>query len=128
MVQRTGLARDSGGFLAVDTTLQVLNDPDVFAAGDGAASRKPAPEVRRLRGARRPPLADNVRRVRKQPLTPWQPQHQHLALIPTGERYAVASRGWMKAEGAGLWTVKDWIDRRWMRMYQDRDHMTARMG
>ena len=126
--ERTGLARDGGGFLAVDSTLQVLNDPGVFAVGDCAgltASPRPKSGVFAVRAG--PPLAENLRRrVRKQPLTPWQPQRQHLALISTGERYAVASRGWMKAEGAWLWTVKDWIDRRWVRMYQDTDRMIAR--
>ena len=69
-----------------------------------------------------PPLADNLRRraLGVAPL-PWQPQQAHLALISTGERYAVASRGRLKAEGAWLWTVKDWIDRRWMRKYQGLD-------
>jgi len=128
--ERTGLGRDGGGFLAVDTTLQVLNDPDVFAAGDCAGltgSPRPKSGVFAVRAG--PPLADNLRRrVRKQPLSPWQPQRQHLALISTGERYAVASRGWMKAEGAWLWTVKDWIDRRWMRMYQETDRIIARVG
>ena len=128
--ERTGLARDGGGFLAVDPTLQVLNDPDVFAAGDCAgltASPRPKSGVFAVRAG--PPLAENLRRrVRKQPLMPWQPQRQHLALISTGERYAVASRGWMKAEGAWLWTVKDWIDRRWMRMYQETDRIIARVG
>ena len=38
------------------------------------------------------------------------------------------SRGWMKAEGAWLWMVKDWIDRRWVRMYQDTDRIIARMA
>src|SRR5262249_53223077 len=33
-----------------------------------------------------------------------------------------------KAEGAWLWTLKDWIDRRWMRMYQDVDRMIACMS
>jgi selenide,water dikinase len=124
--EQTGLARDGDGFLAVGSTLQVLNDPDVFAAGDCAgltASPRPKSGVFAVRAG--PPLAENLRRrARKQPLKPWQPQRQHLALISTGERYAIASRGWMKAEGAWLWSVKDWIDRRWMRQYQD----TERMG
>jgi selenide,water dikinase len=119
--EKAGLARDRGGFLAVGPTLQVLNDPDVFAAGDCAgltASPRPKSGVFAVRAG--PPLAENLRRrVRNEPLAPWQPQRQHLALISTGERYAVASRGWIKAEGAWLWTLKDWIDRRWMRMYQD---------
>lgn len=128
--ERSGLARDSGGFLAVGATLQVLNDPDVFAAGDCAsltASPRAKSGVYAVRAG--PPLAENLRRrARGEPVVPWQPQRQHLALISTGERYAVASRGWMKAEGAWLWTVKDWIDRRWTRMYQDTDRMTARMA
>jgi selenide,water dikinase len=44
-------------------------------------------------------------------------------LISTGERYAVASRGPLYAEGAWLWTVKDWIDRRWMDMYRRPERM-----
>ncbi len=67
-----------------------------------------------------PPLAANLRRrARGEPTRPWFPQRRYLALISTGERYAVASRGWFKTEGAWVWTLKDWIDRRWMRIYQD---------
>jgi selenide, water dikinase len=127
--ERTGLARDANGFLAVGPTLQILNDPDVFAAGDCAgltASPRPKSGVFAVRAG--PHLAENLRRrASNQPPMSWQPQRQHLALISTGERYAIASRGWMKAEGAWLWTVKDWIDRRWIRMYQDTDRMIARM-
>src|SRR6185436_7846703 len=106
------------------------NDPDVFAAGDCAAltaSPRPKSGVFAVRAG--PYLAQNLRRrARNEPLVSWQPQRQHLALISTGERYAVASRGWMKAEGAWLWMVKDWIDRRWVRMYQDTDRIIARMA
>ncbi len=117
----TGLALDRGGFLAAGPTLQVANDPDVFAAGDCAGLIETPREKSGVIAVRAgPPLAENLRRrVRGEPLRAWRPQKRYLALISTGERYAVASRGWFKAEGAWLWTLKDWIDRRWMRMYQN---------
>src|SRR5262249_57612453 len=76
-----------------------------------------------------PPLAGNLRRrARGDALKLWRPQRRHLALISTGERHAVASRGPFKAEGAWLWTVKDWIDRRWMRMYRRPERMRVKMA
>jgi len=50
---------------------------------------------------------------------PFVPQTKFLSLISTGDRYAVASRGRLAVQGALLWTFKDWIDRRWMRQYQE---------
>jgi selenide, water dikinase len=122
---QSGLARDRDGFLAVTPTLQVANDPDIFAAGDCAglvgAPREKA-GVYAVRAGR--PLASNLaRRVVGKSLRPWRPQRRHLALITTGKRYAVASRGPLKAEGAWLWTVKDWIDRRWIDMYRRPERM-----
>jgi selenide,water dikinase len=117
----TGLDLDAKGFLAVGPTLQSTNDPDVFAAGDCAAlvvSPREKAGVYAVRAG--PPLADNLhRRACGERTKAWTPQRRHLALISTGERYAVASRGIFKAEGAWWWTVKDWIDRRWIRKYQD---------
>jgi selenide,water dikinase len=117
----TGLARDGGGFLAAGPTLQVLNDPDVFASGDCAGLVETPREKAGVIAVRAgPPLAANLRRhARGEPTRRWYPQRRYLALISTGERYAVASRGWFKTEGAWVWALKDWIDRRWMRMYQD---------
>jgi selenide,water dikinase len=123
--KESGLARDSGGFLAVSSTLQVANDPDIFAAGDCACLVETPREKAGVYAVRAgPPLAANLaRRARGEDLRPWRPQRRHLALISTGERYAVASRGPLKAEGAWLWTVKDWIDRRWMAMYRHPERM-----
>jgi selenide,water dikinase len=125
----TGLALDPNGFLAVGPTLQSVNDPDVFAAGDCAALATPREKAGVFAVRAGPPLARNLRRrARNQTLKPWRPQRRHLALISTGERYAVASHGPFKAEGRWVWRVKDWIDRRWMRTYQDVDRMAARMA
>jgi selenide,water dikinase len=125
----TGLDLDPNGFLTVRPTLQSTNDLDVFAAGDCAAITASPREKAGVYAVRAgPPLAENLRRrARGATLKNWRPQRHHLALISTGERYAVASRGAFKAEGAWLWTIKDWIDRRWMRMYQVVDGMIARM-
>jgi selenide,water dikinase len=124
----TGLALDAKGFLAVGPTLQSVNDPDVFAAGDCAALASPREKAGVFAVRAGPPLADNLRRrALGQSPRAWRPQRRHLALISTGERYAVASRGGFKAEAAWLWTLKNWIDRRWMRMYLDVDAMAARM-
>jgi selenide,water dikinase len=123
----TGLDLDNG-FIAVAATLQARNDPDVFAAGDCAALAEPREKAGVYAVRAGPPLAENLRlRARGLAPRPWHPQRRHLALISTGEPYAVASRGALALEGRWLWTAKDWIDRRWMRMYQDVDRMVARM-
>ena len=125
----SGLARDSGGFLAVTSTLQVANDPNIFAAGDCIGLIETPREKAGVYAVRAgPPLAANLaRHARGKPLRAWRPQRRHLALISTGERYAVASRGPFKAEGAWLWTVKDWIDRRWMDMYRRPERMRMKL-
>ena len=117
----TGLQRDEGGFIAVGPTLQSLNDPSVFAAGDCASLIETPREKAGVYAVREgPPLAANLRHLaRGEAARAFHLQARHLALISTGERYAIASRGPFKLEGAWLWTVKDWIDRRWMRQYQN---------
>ncbi len=114
-----GLAIDENGFIRVNDHLQVIARPDLFASGDIASMDgfvRPRSGVYAVRQG--PPLAENLRRALDgAALTSYRPQPLALALISTGERYAVASRGRLFASGAWVWRWKDWIDRRFMRRY-----------
>lgn len=115
-LQSTGLALDAQGFIEVNAQLQSLSDPLIFAAGDIAAfSNRPLPKAGVFAVRMGKPLAQNLRRsLRGQPLLPYRPQRQWLALISTGNRYAVASRGWLGFAGEWVWRWKDHIDRQFM--------------
>ncbi|MEP4378517.1 MAG: selenide, water dikinase SelD [Alphaproteobacteria bacterium] len=123
----TDLARDDRGFVRVDDRLRSPSHPRLFAAGDAASMdghRLPKAGVYAVRQG--PYLADNLRRAaRGRPLKAYRPQGQTLALITTGDRYAIAARGPFALEGAWVWRWKDWIDRRWMAKYQELPEMDA---
>lgn len=115
----TGLSLDEGGFIRVNAFLQSVSDPRIFAAGDIAAfSDRPLEKagVFAVRQAR--PLTANLRAIaRGGPLLAYRPQRSWLALISTGNRHAVASRGAIGFAGNWVWHWKDWIDRRFMRRF-----------
>ena len=115
----TGLALDEMGFLRVGDTLQTESDPLVFAAGDCASMRGLPLEKAGVFAVRMGmPLAENLRRsVTGQRLVAYRPQRRWLALISTGDRHAVASRGALYARGDWVWRWKDWIDRRFMHKF-----------
>ena len=114
-----GLACDERGFIRIDDHLRSPSHPFVFAAGDCATQdgqARPKSGVYAVRQG--PPLASNLRRAAKgMPLERYVPQRHALALITTGDRHALASRGPFVAEGDWVWRWKDRIDRRFMAKY-----------
>lgn len=126
-LRETGLALDPDGFIRVRDTLQSETDPLIFAAGDCAAMiDRPLEKagVFAVRMAR--PLAENLRRIfTGEALLAYRPQRHWLALISTGDRHAVASRGPLYARGDLLWRWKDWIDRRFMRKFTELEPMAV---
>lgn len=121
------LARDERGFVRVNDQLRSPSHAQLFAVGDAASMdghRLPKAGVYAVRQG--PYLAENLRRAaREEPLKTYRPQGQTLALITTGNRYAIAARGPLAFEGEWVWRWKDWIDRRWMKKYQELPDMDA---
>ena len=126
----TGLALSEQGFIRVNDQLQTLTDPKIFAAGDIADfTDRPLEKAGVFAVRMAKPLTDNLRRsLRGQALKAWQPQRHWLALISTGNRHAVASRGALGFAGDWVWRWKDHIDRRFMRMFNELPPMRPRVA
>ena len=129
-LQSTGLALDPQGFILVNAQLQSVNDPLVFAAGDIASYLSRPLEKAGVFAVRMgKPLAANLRRsLRGQKLLTYRPQRQWLALISTGNRFAVGSRGPIGFAGEWVWRWKDHIDHRFMQRFNGLPDMALEPG
>ena len=120
-LRSSGLPVDEAGFIKVDEMLRVEGSAEIFAAGDIAAfGPRPLPKSGVYAVRAGPVLAGNVRRVLTgRRLTPYRPQRNAMYLISTGEGQAVGTRNGVTFAGRWVWRWKDWIDRRFMRRFQD---------
>ena len=124
-VAASGLQTDEHGFLAVADTLQALDDPKVFAAGDIATQLKhPRPKAGVYAVRQAPVLAHNLRAaLLDKPLREHKPQQRFLSLLSLGGKRAVADKGLFSARGAWVWRWKDRIDREFMGRFEQLPQM-----
>ena len=116
----TGLARNSQGRLLTEASLQVLQQPRLFASGDCgviASGPRPASGVWAVRCTQ--VLAHNLTAaVAGRPLRSWRPQRWALQLLGAGgnqKPQAVAFWGpWAVGPSPLLWRWKQAVDRRFM--------------
>ncbi|MCW6049192.1 FAD-dependent oxidoreductase [Lyngbya sp. CCAP 1446/10] len=120
-IGESGLAIDSKGFMQVNDYLQSVSHPNVFGAGDIATMvNYPRPKAGVFAVRQGKPLFENLQNfLLQKPLKPFVPQEKYLALIGTGNKRAIASRGNFMWESALLWYWKDWIDRQFMQKFSN---------
>lgn len=123
----SGLTTVDGGFLAVRDTLQSVDDPAIFAAGDIATQvQHPRPKAGVYAVRQAPVLAANLRNILLQrPLQAHTPQRGFLSLLSLGDQRAVAERGPLAASGAWVWRWKDRIDRGFMSRFTELPEIMA---
>ena len=120
-----GLDVDDRGFIQANDYLQSTSHPDIFAVGDIVnVVNHPRPKAGVFAVRQGKPLTENLRRaVLNRPLKAFKPQKSLLALVSSGDKYAVANKTVFSFSGKWVWDWKDWIDRRFMQKFSDLPEM-----
>ena len=118
----SGLELDDRGFARIRPTLQCVGHDDVFAVGDCAAwTAGPALAKAGVYAVRQGPvLARNLmaRARGRGRLHPYRPQRDFLSLLNLGDGRAIGTKWGVSGETAALFSLKNWIDRRFVRRFQ----------
>ena len=116
---------DDRGFLLTRNNLELQDCRGIFAVGDSGTivgSNITKAGVYAVRQG--PYLYENIlRKLANQPLNDYQPQTGFLKLINFGNDQAIAEYKGGSFSGGWAWKLKDWIDVKFMRMYQKYDPM-----
>ena len=112
---------DDRGFLKTRPTLQTISDDNIFVVGDsGTMVDFDLPKAGVFAVRQGPVLWDNLQRaVWNRKLTSYQPQRSFLKLINTADGKTIAERGKRSFYAGWCWYLKNRIDQKFMRMYQD---------
>ncbi len=121
LLQKFGLPVDKRGFLRTRSTLQSVAAPHVFVVGDsGTIDGEESPKAGVYAVRQGPILWNNIQRsLRNQPYQSYEPQHNFLKLLATGDGRAILSYRGIAARGRWCWRLKRFIDERFMDKYQD---------
>jgi len=119
----SGLPTGPDGGLSINAHLQSVADPHILAAGD-CASFAPRP-IRRVgvHAVRQQPiLFANIRRLLlgRDDLKSYRPQEKYLFALNMGDGSGVAVKWGIPFKGRAAFRIKDRLDRRFIRIYQER--------
>jgi selenide,water dikinase len=113
------VATDERGFVRVRPTLQLVDECDVFAAGDCARFEPDLPKAGVYAVRQGPVLAHNLRaHLTGDPLQTYRPQRDFLALLNLGDGTALGTKWGVAFEGRWVLAWKHRIDRAFVRQFQ----------
>lgn len=118
---KAGLRVNNKGYLHVNQTLQAIDFPNVFGAGDCIAiDGYPAIAKAGVYAVKAAPvLWNNLNRFFDgRHLMKYRPQPHYLSLLSTGQMEAFLLYRNLIVHGSWCWKLKTWIDKRFMRQYQ----------
>ena len=127
VLSRLGLPVDEGGFLVTKETLQSTADSLVFAVGDsGSIAGIPFPKAGVYAVRQSPVLWHNIQALLNGgPLREFTPQSDFLKLLNTGDGRALMLYKSLAVHARWCWTLKTWIDRRFLRQFSDLSSKTS---
>lgn len=116
-----GLPTDDRGFVRIRSTLQVDGHDDIFAVGDCATlidyPKTPKAGVYAVREG--PYITENLRAwLTGRPMRCYKPQSDFLMLLNLGDGRALGTKWGRSFAGRWVMTLKDRIDRRFMKRFQ----------
>lgn len=111
------------GYFRVNDYMQSTSFPNIFAGGDCAnmesyadKSFPPKAGVYAVRAG--PIIANNlIHAIKGEPLEPYVPQREFLALLMTGDEKAIGTKFGVAFTGDWVWKMKDWIDVSFMNLF-----------
>lgn len=125
LLSQLGLENDERGFIATKPTLQSVSHERVFAVGDSGSIVGTDLEKAGVFAVREGPILwDNLRRILwNRKLVDYRPQKGYLKLINTADGKAVAEYRGRSFYASWCWWLKNRIDVKFMKMYQQYDLM-----
>ncbi|MCR9198090.1 MAG: selenide, water dikinase SelD [Planctomycetaceae bacterium] len=120
LLKKLGLPLTDRGFLATDSTLRVTSAAPIFAVGDtGTIVTEKLPKAGVYAVRQGPVLWQNLEReLNRQRLLAYEPQRSFLKLLNTGDGSAIGELRGFSFSGTWVKRWKDFVDGRFMKMYQ----------
>jgi len=117
----SGLETSEDGALLVSDTLQSTNSPDILGGGDCISVKEnPVDRVGVYAVREAPILFHNLlARLKGEPLTTFKPQKTYLLIFNLGDGSGLFVRGAWVWKGRLAFTLKNYLDRRFMSRFQD---------